>query len=362
MTLPGTFQIYGSLYTRKELEAHSRELAQDPAFPDWERKVFSFIRDFLDESVMLEQRSSGTTGDPKVFVLRREAMLKSARLTLDTFSLEPGDQVLLALPVDFIAGKMMIVRALLGQLDLVLTVPSSRPLEGVEGAFSLVSMVPLQVHRSMEAGDELARCGILLVGGGDLDPGMRDSLSFLSRPEVYASFGMSETYTHFALQRINGPAPDKAFRCLPGVGISIDERNCLEVDFPGITMDPVQTNDLVEILPDGQSFRWLGRFDNVINSGGIKIIPEILEERISSILGLPVLLLPRPHESLGQQLVLLAECIPGEFRPELWKQKLEPELASHELPREYHHTPAFTRNASMKPDRLAMGQGLRSGS
>lgn len=352
--------INGVKYSREDLLAHCHMVHHDCKNPDWLRKVFQFIEHFLvPASGPIYQSSSGTTGDPKRFELRREAMEASAIKTLWFFKLNPGERVLLALPVDYIAGKMMVVRALVGRLDLVLCEPSSRPLKSVEGSFRFVPMVPLQVHESIEGGDDLSRCGTLLIGGGELAASLREGLGALTSAEVFESFGMSETYTHFGLKRINGPNPDPCFRTLSGTKISTDSRGCLVVDLPGVTVGPVVTNDLVELCEGGDGFVWLGRYDNVINSGGIKVIPEILEERIGHLLGTTVLLLPQKDEKLGEKMVMLVEWEKSKNQEskeklhELWKSKLEGKLSSHELPKKLISINKLPRNASSKPDRIA---------
>jgi len=335
-------------------------MVHDCKNPDWYRKIFQFIKLFLDpDSGTILQRSSGTTGDPKEFELQREAMEASAIKTLWFFKLEPDRRVLLCLPVDYIAGKMMVVRALVGGLDLVLSEPSSRPLKSLKGSFSFVPMVPLQVVESLKAGDDLSKVSKLLIGGGEMPSSLKTRMLDLSSPEVYESFGMSETYTHFALRRINGPNPETSFRVLEGTLISSDSRGCLVVDLPGVTRGPVKTNDLVEIGQGGDRFTWLGRYDNVINTGGIKVIPEILEERIGKLLGTSVLILPVEDEKLGQKMVLMVE---GNFPDdpdsikktgELWKSKLGAFLSPHELPKLFVPVSQLPRNASFKPDRKA---------
>ena len=330
--------------------------------PDWIRKVFRFIEGFLDTSSgPVLQRTSGTTGDPGEFELMREAMEASALKTLWFFKLAPGDRVLLCLPVDYIAGKMMVVRALVGGLDLVLTEPSSRPLKSVEGQFRFVPMVPLQLMESLKEGDDLSRIAVLLIGGAELSALLKDEVAKFSTPEVYESFGMSETYTHFALRRINGPDPEASFRLLSGARIHCDDRGCLVVNLPGVTRGEVVTNDLVEISDGGQGFTWLGRYDNVINTGGIKVIPEILEEKMGKILGTTLLLLPLRDEKLGQKMVLLAEWDEpgsGVSQDEIiarWKHRLGENFSPHELPRQIFLHPRLPRNASYKPDRRAAG-------
>jgi O-succinylbenzoic acid--CoA ligase len=344
----------GEKFTRLSLVEFCNEKAEDPQVPAWQKDVFAFIELFLDKgdrSIM--QQSSGTTGDPKSYILSRDAMLNSAQRTLDFLRLEQGARALLSLPVHYIAGKMMVVRALSGGLELCLTEPSSRPLRDLNGTFAFSAMVPLQVEESLQHGDPLDHISALLIGGGELHPATRDKLSFMTTPELYETFGMSETYTHFALRRINGPRPDPGFRVLEDVRISTDQRGCLEVEVPGVTSAPVSSNDLVEIDDGGDGFTWLGRFDNLINSGGIKIIPELLEEQIRECLGLECLVLSEPDLKLGQRLVLLME-FGGEYPPlDAWRDKLRNRLKGYEMPKRILTTQSLPRNSSMKPDRTS---------
>jgi O-succinylbenzoic acid--CoA ligase len=277
-------------------------------------------------------------------------MEASARNTLDFFRLRPGDRALLCLPVDYVAGKMMVVRALAGGLDLLLREPAGRPLKNVRDTADFAAMVPLQVHNSMEAGDRLSLISTLLVGGGEIHPVLLEKLVALERPVVYESFAMTETYSHFALRRVNGPVPELEFRLLEGVEIRADDRGCLVVDVPGVTGGPVVSRDLVEIAADSRSFRWLGRHDNVINTGGIKVLPELLEQRIRALIGKECLLLPLPDPKLGQKMVLLVEA-PGPVRE--WEALLRDKLAPYEVPRQILTTGRIPRNASFKPDRTA---------
>jgi O-succinylbenzoic acid--CoA ligase len=360
--LPSSFFLSGKHYGIEELREFARRGSMDPDRPEWMRKTLDFIRVFLDpDGPPVLQRSSGTTGKAKVFHLEREAMRRSAARTLAFFSLNHGDRVLSCLPADYIAGKMMVVRALLGGLDLVLTAPSSNPLKQVEGTFRFAAMVPMQLAGSLDEKAGIHRIGTLLLGGGEIHPALLQEISALELPEVYESFAMTETLSHFALRRINGPAPREEFRILEGVVIGTDERACLKVHVPGITPGPVQTNDLVEIGADGLGFRWLGRSDNVINSGGIKIIPEVLEERLGRMLKHPCLLIPEPDPVLGQRLVLMVETGPLKSLPmdeDDVMASLKAGLAPHEVPRRIVPVQAFPRNASFKPDRRLARQIL----
>jgi O-succinylbenzoic acid--CoA ligase len=214
------------------------------------------------------------------------------------------------------------------------------------------AMVPLQVHESLKNGDNLGATDILLIGGGELHPALQRQLALLEKPAIYQSFAMTETYTHFALRRINGSLPETGFRPLPGVRITLDKRGCLEADIPGITPGKVHTNDLAEILGNG-TFRWLGRFDNVINSGGIKIMPELVEQHITEVLGKECLVISERDERLGEKLVLLVETDEKNLDPDSLIKALRSRIPAYEIPRKILAVRQIPRNTSMKPDRIA---------
>jgi O-succinylbenzoic acid--CoA ligase len=289
--------------------------------------------------------------------ISREAMVSSARRTLEFFNLQAGDRVLHCLPMEYIAGKMMVVRALVGGLDLYLARPSSRPLEQVRDRFRFAAMVPLQFQSSLEAGDDLGRIDILLLGGAESSPELQKRLMDPGMPALYESFGMAETCSHFALRRLNGTEATTHFLALEGVKLSTDDRDCLVVEVEGVTMSPVITNDMAALSEDAVSFRWLGRIDNVINTGGIKVNPESLEEEISRILGVGCLVFGRSDPRLGERLVLLAESGDKEV-PGNWDTLLKKTLAPHLRPREIILVPEIPRNASFKPDRMKAAELL----
>ena len=346
--------LEGEVFNRNSLLDYCSEQADNPGVPLWRREVLAFIALFLDPAGgKIIQKSSGSTGDPKSFTLSREAMLQSAQRTLRFFKLKKGERVLLALPVHYIAGKMMVVRALLGGHDLLLREPSSRPLENMSGTVGFAAMVPLQIEDSLNYGDPIERISKLLIGGGELHPATREKISSMVRPEVYESFGMTETYTHFALKRINGPDPDSSFSLLEGVHVGVDPRGCLEVEVPGVTSGPVLTNDLVELNRNGDGFTWLGRFDNLINTGGIKIVPELLEEQVRDCIGHECLVLPEADRKFGNRLVLVVEFDGSDPPLDLWMDQLRPRLSSYEMPRRIVSTHSLPRNPSMKPDRTS---------
>jgi len=352
--IPEPILIEGKPYTRDILLAYSMQVTKDESEPEWRKDVFSFIMNFLDpQSGTIRQKSSGTTGDPKSFLLSREAMCLSAERSIRFLKLKSGERALLALPIKYIAGKMMVVRALLGRMDLLLEEPSSRPLRKQSEAIDFAAFVPLQIEESLRAGDSLDMISTLLIGGGELNPASRVKLSSMYRPRIYETFGMTETYTHFALKRINGSDPQSVFHLLEGIQIKLDSRGCLMVEVKGITDGSLLTNDLVEINEAGDGFNWLGRYDNLINSGGIKIIPELVEAQVSRCLGHACIVLSEPDRKLGESLVLLLEYKGSSPPINSWLEQLRSCLSSYEIPRRVLTINTLPRNSSMKPDRTS---------
>jgi O-succinylbenzoic acid--CoA ligase len=359
VSIPETISIDGVLFTKKRLSEYCEEICKGSDEPDWKKELYAFIRWILDPlEEDLIQFTSGTTGDPKEVRITRKAMFLSARKTLDFLGLEDGDSALLALPLRYVAGKMMVVRALLGGLDLVLAAPSGRPLKELERKVSFAAMLPLQVYESLKNGDPLSLISKLIIGGGELNEDIRRELALMHTPECYHSFGMTETCTHFALKRINGPFPQDRFICLEGVELRLDQRGCLVVNVPGITQEPVISNDLVEIDETASGFTWLGRYDNLINSGGIKILPELLEQKARQCTALECLALSAPDPKLGERVVLMVEY-GGENPPiEKWFACLRDMLPAYEVPKKIICVAEMPRNKSMKPDRTSAARML----
>ena len=353
------FSLEGTSYSRTELLRICEEASGDPGTPGWKKEVFDFIRTFLkDDGQDILQLTSGTTGTPREHKLSREAMTTSAQRTLNFLGLRPGQKALLCLPIRYIAGKMMVVRALVGGLDLRLVNPSGRPMQGMEGEVDFAAMVPLQVYESLRNNDPIWGIDKLLIGGGELPGYLQKELLSVDKPEVYLSFGMTETCTHFALRRLNGPSPDAHYVALYGVHLRTDPRGCLEVEVDGVTSGPVQTNDLVELDPSGRAFDWLGRYDHLINSGGIKIFPEKIEQEARKCTGRECLVLPEKDPKLGEKLVLVVEY-KGDHPPvEDWLKCLSKALPAYEVPRKVLTMEEIPRNNSMKPDRTSAARTL----
>ncbi|HUX38973.1 MAG TPA: AMP-binding protein [Rectinemataceae bacterium] len=342
-----------------ELEAFCRDSIAGGHLPPWEEAALRFILDWLGPEESIVQRSSGTTGRPKDLVLAKTAMAGSARNTCDFFGLKPGDSALLCLPVDYIAGKMMIARALVGGLDLLITEPSGRP-PIPRRRVDFCAMVPLQVEASLAAGPELGRIGTLIIGGAEISPELEKALGS-ETVSAWATYGMAETCSQVALRRVNGDRPEKVYTAMRGVRLSLDERDCLaiEADWLG---GKVQTNDVVEMLDDLR-FRWLGRFDNLINSGGLKIVPEELEALITEKTGRACAVIGLPDTRLGTKVAVVFEDGATGSTSELASLRglLEGELPRQALPREILAVAELPRNASFKLDRKRLAALLGLG-
>ena len=348
-----TYHINDSIYSHRELLDHAKESKLSVSVPEWEQQIFGFIHAFLLGELPIVQQTSGTTGVPVPFSLNRDSMIKSANRTLEHFELQQGDRTLHCLPMHYVAGKMMVVRALVGGLNLLMVEPSSRPLRQIQSGIQFAAMVPLQVFESLQNRDNLELVDKLLIGGGEIYQELKTELSALENTVCFESFAMTETYTHFAVRQINGAEADPDFQLMKDVVISLDKRGCLVVDLPGVIDEPVITNDLVNIDSAGRRFSWLGRIDNVINSGGIKIIPEILEKRIRKLLGFNCLILSQRDDRLGEQIVLVVETDLPSPPVEEWKETLLANLEKYLVPKQILTVTEIPRNASFKPDRNA---------
>lgn len=264
----------------------------------FERPIGEFLLDWLDQKEYVTIMTSGTTGKPKEIQLPKQAMIASALATGDFFGLEPGDKALHCLSTDFIAGKMMIVRSLILGLDLDFVNPSSKPLSRNTTVYDFAAMVPLQVQNSISA---LKNVKKMIVGGAAMSPELIEKTKKL-KTKIYETYGMTETITHIAAREIS----EKYFTVLPHIQIHTDERGCLVIEAPSITNQAIVTNDLVEIS-NGNQFVFLGRIDNVVNSGGVKLIPEVIEAKLSGRIEKRFFVTGIPDATLGEKLVLVIE-------------------------------------------------------
>ena len=271
----------------------------------YQRELGLFLLDWLDKHVYIIVKTSGSTGKPKRLKIKKQAMVNSAIMTGDFFKLEPGDKVLNCLPSNFIAGKMMIVRALILGLELDMVEPSALPLIDYEKDYTFCGFTPMQLKNFAKY---LKNLKIAIVGGGRVSKHIIELIKD-KKPQVYETYGMTETVSHIAVKKLNhldGTATDTYFKTLPDVTVSVDDRSCLVIDAPNLCDKKIITNDIVQIHSN-MSFEWLGRYDNVINSGGIKLFPEQIEFKLRNSIKQQFFISSIPDDTLGDKLVLILE-------------------------------------------------------
>ncbi|CAD0004164.1 AMP-binding protein [Flavobacterium salmonis] len=299
-----------------------------------QQAIGEFLLDWFDDKEYIEMRTSGTTGLPKLVRLQKQAMIQSALATGDFFNLKPGNKALLCLPVKFIAGKMMLVRSFILGLELDVTEPSTTPLSLNDKLYNFVAMVPLQVQNSIEG---LKNVKKLIVGGAKMDTALEEKVLPL-KTEIYETYGMTETITHIAAKKVG----EKAFTILPNIKISKDSRGCLAITVPAISNETIITNDLIEFVKENQ-FIFLGRIDNVINSGGVKLIPEQIETKLIKKINSRFFVTGIPDSILGEKLILVIEGEKQDFPTGFFDV-----LDKYEKPKEIVFVPKFKENENGK--------------
>ncbi len=292
---PG-FLLNGIFYSKEELTKDKFSFSR---LSEIEKAALNFARLLFDDSITIEVQTSGSTGKPKKLNVLKSAIETSAKATNSFFGLTEKSTAALALSLEYIAGKMMVARAIVGQFQLLVYPPQSLAIP--DQPVDFMPLVPLQIETILREKPEMVgnvKC--YLIGGGKVESALHEKI-LNAGIDAWYSFGMTETLSHFALAKAeNGTSP--VYRTLPGVEIKVDKNGKLEINWLGVTYGWLHTNDLVELTSNG--FRWLGRADNLINSGGVKIIPEVVESILSGIIQSPFFIAGVPNALLGEEVVL----------------------------------------------------------
>ena len=307
----------------------------------------AFLAEWRNESPYVRVQTSGSTGEPKPMLVEKQRMLASARRTNDFLGLQEGDTALLCMSLDYIAGKMMVVRAIERNLKLICVEPSGHPLAVTNSSpcYTFAAMVPMQVYNSLQVAEErerLKQIKHLIIGGGAIDEALAEELKAFPN-HVWSTYGMTETLSHIALRRLSGPEASEWYTPFPSVEVSVNEEGCLVIDAPEVCKERLVTNDIAE-LNDCSTFRILGRKDNVICSGGIKIQAEEVERLLRQHLREPYLISKRPDKKFGEVVVLLTE---GDV--ETAKAVCEAVLPKYQQPKAYVHVDEIPLTETKKP-------------
>ncbi|MDP1622465.1 MAG: AMP-binding protein [Bacteroidales bacterium] len=319
----------------------------------WRQAIVQFLEEWFNREDYLTVQTSGSTGTPKTIRLLKQSMLNSARMTCSFFDLSKDQTALLCLPVDNIAGKMMLVRAMVAGFNLLTVKPAGNPFTEVHCVVDFAAVTPFQLISSHHTLREKT-IRKLIVGGSPVSQKLQKITDNLDT-EIYETYGMTETCSHIALRRLNGGAPDEFFIALPGVEIGQDERKRLIINVPDIANFRIITNDVVEI-PGKSQFKWIGRFDHVINSGGIKLFAEQIEKKLETIINCCFFIGSLPDDKLTEKVVLVIEG-PEWSESDLAKlnKDLKTVLTPFEIPRSIHFTESFATTSSgkvLKPEIL----------
>lgn len=340
------FKLNGTTFPSSELlSSYALQLIKIGASD--EVSVGKFILEWLNSNEFIEVKTSGSTGKPKPIKLLKKHVRNSALATAAFFDLNARTKALLCLPSDYIAGKMMLVRAMIAGWDIYITSPGKNPLKGIEIEFDFAAMVPYQVHHSIS---EMHKVKKMIVGGGAVSPLLEEKLQHLNT-SVYATYGMTETISHIAIRSLNGSKRSSIYHALPDVKFSQNQNSCLQIDAPKISEETVNTNDVVELLSD-KSFRLLGRIDNVINTGGVKVHPEQVEEKLATQIKQPFFIASEKDEMLGEKVVLILESA-EDVDVSMFTQIFET-LSKYEKPKKVLTTPTFIYTETGKIKRKAV--------
>ena len=332
-----------------------------------------FLKEWNSDSPYVEVKTSGSTGEPKPMLVEKRRMLASARRTNDFLGLQKDDTALLCMSLDYIAGKMMVVRAIERGLKLVTVEPSGHPLNNgqwimdngqlataqectannyplsiVNYPLAFSAMVPMQVYNSLQVPEEcerLKQIKHLIIGGGAIDEAMAEELKSFPN-HVWSTYGMTETLSHIALRQLSGPEASEWYTPFPSVSVSLNDEGCLVIDAPEVCEQRLVTNDIAELATNNQSFKILGRKDNVICSGGIKIQAEEVERLLRPHLREAYLISKRPDQKFGEVVVLLTE---GDV--ETARTVCEAVLPKYQRPKVYIHVSEIPLTETKKPAR-----------
>jgi O-succinylbenzoic acid--CoA ligase len=305
------------------------ELQKKEVTDEWEKEFLNFIKEWYNTDDFILVKTSGSTGTPKTISLKKEFVAASAMRTINFFGLKKNDTVLHCLPCRYIAGKLMIIRALLAELDLYLVNPSINFEDIKNTSFKFAAMVVNQVQKYVDFGNW--NIEKLLIGGSAIPQLLTNKLQDIST-QCFSSYAMTETATHIALQKLNGTNKSEYYSCFNDIDVTLSENNCICIEMPGLENGKLQTNDFGELL-NLRTFRVLGRADNVIVSGGIKFSPEEIEKKLEAFISEPFAISSLPDNRLGEIIVLVIERDKNILSEKTYDKIYNEQLSQYEQPK-----------------------------
>jgi o-succinylbenzoate---CoA ligase len=345
-------RLNGVTYSQAEIQLISSVKISEVSTPAWEKSLFRFLNEWLNSSRTIVTYTSGSTGKPKKISLSKKKMVLSAKCTIDFLKLKSDGNALLCLSCEHIAGKMMVVRAILSQMNLIAVEPSTYALKNLlHEKIDFAAFVPLQISALIE--DEQYRKKTetiknIIIGGTEISQLLKKKLNGFNN-NVYETFGMTETISHIAMKLISKNNNQSYFETLNKVEVRADNNKRLIIHAKYLSSKPIHTNDVVKIISK-RKFLWLGRFDNIVNSGGMKLYPETIEQKLKPHISYNFFLSGMRDEKLGQKLVMIIES-----ENEINKQEILDTIKlfseRFEIPRDIFYVNKFMKTPSGKLNR-----------
>jgi O-succinylbenzoic acid--CoA ligase len=310
---------------------------------EWEQDFYAFIKQWLNDENYIAVQTSGSTGKPKMLKVLKSRMIASAQMTCKFLHLKPKDKALLCLSTKHIGGMMMVVRAFCARLNLIAQVPSGNPLQFINETLDFIAIVPYQAKIIIAENPENLRViPHIIIGGGKVDYSLSVSLQ-KEQIIAYSTFGMTETLSHIALQKIG---KEDSYSCLEGIEVKSDSAGKLIIHAPALLENILHTNDLVSII-SSKEFKWLGRADFAIESGGLKFIPEQIEQKLAPKITARFIISSRPHTKLNNEIILLIEGEKSQIDSQVFES-----LDLYEQPKHIYFINQFIETANGKIDRI----------
>jgi O-succinylbenzoic acid--CoA ligase len=305
--------------------------------------IVEFVQEWNNNSETLLIKSSGSTGKPKEFNIQKKYFIASAELSGTYFNYQKDQSIVLSLSIDTIGGKMQVIRALIFEMKLFVLENERNPLLHFDQKATHISLVPLQVEEIIKHSPEkFSLFNNVLIGGAAINPSLEEEIKSISG-NFFESYGMTETLSHIAIREIK---KENYFTVLDGVTI-IEHEGCLVISAPTLSIFDLKTNDLVEIISEKQ-FRILGRKDLVINSGGYKFHPELLERKLSPFLKDSFFFIGEKNNEYGEIITLYIEDDYTSQKVERINELLGTYFSKYEVPKKMYFVEEFIRSESNK--------------
>jgi o-succinylbenzoate---CoA ligase len=306
--------------------------------------------------------TSGSTGEPKGVELSAAALTHSARASLARVGARPGERWLLCLPASHVAGVQVLVRSLLSGTE-----PGLAPAATADALTSSgcrhISVVPTQLVRLLdEPGGTAALAGFssVLVGGAAAGAAVLGRAR-AAGINVVTTYGMSETcggcvYDGVPLDGVRVRADDEGRLRISGPVLM--NRYHRRPDLTGDVLDGDEfvTSDLGSVA-DGGRVVIRGRADDVINTGGHKVIPGEVAAALASCPGVrEVVVVGRPDPEWGERVTAVVVPADPTDPPglELLRIHVRETLPRYASPSEVVLTEAIPVLPSGKPDLAAL--------